>query len=412
MRTRFPIALLICLVAVLTLRPAPRPQANPPAVPALRTLIVGGGPEPDYNQVAIESNVRYVRRLLPADAPLRTLFADGDPSSRIVLYTDDKGHDHFRATTLNHIDGPSRLTSFRHAFQSLTSQNTNTPLLLYFTGHGSPGDRDYDNNDYDLWGNDTLSVTHLAAFLEDLPPGAPVTVVMVQCFSGAFGNLLWKEGDPQGAPINLDLCGFFASAATREAAGCTSEVDEADYHDFTSYFFSALSGVSRLGKPITGADYNHDGSVGMNEAFCYALIHDISIDTPVCTSDVFLRRYVPVDRDRTLFATSYSQTLSWAQPAQHAALEALSSQLHLTGDNRFVGAYTQFKRRVDREGSETEEEQTARWTRFIRLAKSVILAHRLQASGDASLKARYAVLLAAEARNPLPSAQTRHNARY
>jgi len=226
---------------------------------------------------------------------------------------------------------------------------------------------------------------------------------MVQCFSGAFGNLLFQDGDPQGQPINLNLCGFFASVPNREAAGCTSEVNEADYHDFTSYFFAALSGTSRLGKPVGGADFNHDGRVGMNEAFAYALIHDVSIDTPVCTSDVFLRRYVVGSTDRALFQTSYDDAQKWAQPAQRAALDALSQQMNLEGPRRLVVAYAQFRLRIEHKDTEAQEEQTARVIRFVRLAKSVILAHRLQESGSPALQARYAALLAAEAGNPLHS---------
>ena len=54
--------------------------------------------------------------------------------------------------------------------------------------------------------------------------------------------------------------------------------------------------------------------------------------------------------------------------------------------------------------SDTEgeiDEHDAQIIRFVRLAKSVVLAHDLQVSGAAPLKARYAALIAAEARNPL-----------
>lgn len=398
------LAALLCLcLPLLALAPARAPRALGP-VP-LRVLVVGGGPERAYNQVAIENNVRYVRRLLPAGARIKTLFADGNPQSRVVLYTDPLGRDRYRATTLAGVDGPSRIGPFVRALGQVAGTG-NAPLLLYFTGHGSPGRSGYDNNNYDLWGRSGLSVTTLAQTLGELPPQTPVTVVMVQCFSGSFGNLLFAGGSPHGAPINLKLCGFFASTANREAAGCTSEVNEADYHDFTSYFFAALSGKSRVGKSITGADYDHNGTVGMNEAFAYALVHDISIDTPVCTSDVFLRRYVPVTADRALFQTPYADVLAWAQPAPRAALEALSQQLDLDTSNRLPVAYGEFARRTQRQGTDAQEEETARYVRFVRLAKSIILAHRLAQSGDAAVQARYVALLSAEAANPLRPSQS------
>ena len=142
---------------------------------------------------------------------------------------------------------------------------------------------------------------------------------MVECFSGGFGNLLFQGGDPNGPVTDKDMCGFFASIPDREAAGCTPEVNEANYRDFTSYFFAALSGQDRLGRPVTGADYDHNGKVGMNEAFAYALIHDVSIDTPVCTSDVFLRRFVKTPDD-VVFAIPYHDVLrvGRARPARRA----------------------------------------------------------------------------------------------
>src|SRR5581483_7127147 len=114
--------------------------------------------------------------------------------------------------------------------------------------------------------------------------------------------------------------------------------NEAEYRDFTSYFFAALTGQDRVGRPVTGADYNHDGRVGMDEAYCYALANDDSIDVPVCTSDVFLRRFVP-PTDAQVFQARFSQAQAWAPPAQRAALDALSDWLHLQGEDRLKVGY-------------------------------------------------------------------------
>ncbi len=374
---------------------APSPSAAP-----LRVLIVGGGPDKSHNQIAIESNVRYVRRLLPPASSVRTLFADGNPHTVNVQYLDANANPRYRASDLGDIDGPSRLTAFHSALKELSSQGQG-PLLLYFTGHGSPDDTgDYTDNAYDMWSDDELTVKGLATSLKTLPAETPVTVVMVQCFSGAFGNLLFQNGDTNGAALDRPLCGFFASVPQREAAGCTAEVNEADYHDFTSYFFAALTGHSRLGKTVTGADYNGDGTVGMNEAYDYTLLHDISIDTPTCTSDIFLRRFVPTTDD-AVFRSPYSTIRNWAAPGQRAVLDGLSSQLKLAGEKRLQYAYSVFRRRTASEGDDDEEAVTARWTRLVRCAKSVVLAHTLLSGTDGGLKARYAALVAAEGANPL-----------
>jgi hypothetical protein len=44
---------------------------------------------------------------------------------------------------------------------------------------------------------------------------------------------------------------------------------------------------------------------------------------------------------------------------------------------------------------------TAHWARFVRVAKSVVLARELRATGKPAIIARYDRLLAGEARNPL-----------
>lgn len=383
--------LLLCFVLLLL-------EATFGSPPPVRALLVGGGPDPDHNQVAIESNVRYVYHLLPRIAQTRILFTDGNLHSVNVLYDDAQGNDHYRAPHLPFINGPSRLGAFDKEFLLLTAHATG-PLLLYFTGHGGPGGNNYDNNEYDLWGDDMLTVHHLAAKIDSLPSHMPVVLIMVECYSGGFGNVLFQGGDPQGALVNQDVCGFFASVPSREAAGCTAEVNQADYHDFTSYFFAALSGHDRSGRSVTGADYNHDGRVGMDEAFAYALIHDISIDTPTCTSDVFLRRFVPISDD-TVFATSYADTLRWATPAQQAVLEALSRILGYTDHHRLETAY-QAILGMTGDGGDEEDAHNAQVIRFARVAKSVILAHSLQTTGTPALQARYAALIAAEAGNPL-----------
>lgn len=331
----------------------------------LRVLMVGGGPNPKSNQVAIENNLRYLLRLLPPTTPRTVLFADGDPQAETVLFEEQErrlpdgerllilmleGYDaahptslKFRKPSLSQLDGPSKKAAIATAFERLQAEMEANPrpLLLYFTGHGERArDRNLDNNVYDLW-DGTLSVRELATHIARLPADRPLTLVMVQCYSGAFANLLFEGGAPEGALIERDFAGFFATVKERPAAGCTPELDEKEYHDFTSYFFAALTGRDRAGRPVQRADYNGDGRVGMDEAFSYTLIHNTSIDVPVCTSDIFLRRFVTTP-DEEVFQTPYSQAKAWATPSQRAALEALSSALQLTGEDRARAAYNRF----------------------------------------------------------------------
>jgi hypothetical protein len=293
-----------------------------------------------------------------------------------------------------------RIKSELASISNDVSTNPNASVLLYFTGHGSPNpDSQWDNNYYDLWDHKELRVTSLASSLKSFPKKTPIALVMVECFSGAFGNVLFEGGDPKASLADLDICGFFASVAQRTAAGCTPEINEANYRDFTGYFFAALSGTDRMGKPVTGADYNHDGKVGMNEAFIYSLIHDDSIDTPVCTSDVFLRKYIPT-KDEDVVQTPYANIVSWASPAQLAGLTALSKYLDLSGEDRLATAYRDFQRDV-RRNPETSNSRAVHNIRFVRLAKSIVLGHTLVSGTDESLKHRFTTLLASESANPI-----------
>lgn len=510
MKNATPRLLILALCAALSSRHATVAEvpATPPTPAPLRALIVGGGPDTESNQVAIESNVRYVSSLL-GSAPRLTLFADGKPAGATVLYqkpSDDSNlgnhavdlmvngadamfranEEALRAPRLGKkLDGGANSKDIARAFSTLAAQQKSAPrsLLIYFTGHGGDNQSDLDDNFYAQWGGGDFSVRKMAAQLKKIPDTAPVAVVMVQCFSGAFANLLFEDGDPQARVLARDFAGFFASTRDRPAAGCTSEVNEAEYHDFTSYFFAALSGRDRAARRVANADFNADGRVGMNEAFCYALANDASIDVPVCTSDAFLRRFVKTP-DAQTFASEYSQLLQWASPAQRAALEAISVRLKLSGVNRLKAAYdaartaeaashapdenrafstpmrgalaafekqrtaarkllmAKFpavnaqdakKRDAQRAAAllwaqaeakrgawkpllqsgaklralwlaqqkrETENEVADAYRlRFIRLAKSVALAHDFQSEKDAALQARYTRLVEAEARS-------------
>ncbi|WP_395094635.1 hypothetical protein [Armatimonas sp.] len=466
----------------------------------LRCVIFGGGPSPEYNQVAIESNVRYVYGLLPTQVSSTILFADGQTDTPIVQFLATKTEAQkslrtlfgdgprpakgapflqYRKSDVPRRDGASTSDTVTGIFEKLAGEGDKAPLMLYFTGHGSPGRQSYDNNRYDLWGNSALTTTALAGHLEKLPAKRPVTVVMVQCFSGAFGNLLFAGGLPEGELTNHPLCGFFATVKEREAAGCTPEVEEEEYHDFTSYFFAALTGKDRLGRKSVQPDYNKDGKVGMDEAFAWTQINEESIDVPVVTSDVFLRRFVPIETDEEITAISWDELKKAATPAQRAALEGLSEKLGPTaqGEDRVKVAYERFRKRVARDmkpsssggirlepdvqkryaaarqdlnqrfpslgnrratseewkeavaqantyleerptqladlaqvrlaveeaskGGYAKDIEDARWFRFVRIAKSVVLEMRLRKSGDKVRLKQLEALRKLESQNPL-----------
>ena len=360
-----------------------RAQTVPfPASKWSRVLIVSGGPTANYNQYAIESNARYVASLTKNATWRRVLFADGKPASKTIstvadnsriraraiaswVFDYDAPNDviEYKAPTLTPITGtaaPDSITRNLAAFGA--TKNPTAPELVYFTGHGGPGSgfggrKDYVNTVYSGWGDD-LSERQLARSLQTSTSTAPLVLIMVQCHSGGFANTLFQDGDPTKPIWNRDFCGFFASVADRQASGCTSQVNERDYQDFTTHFFAALSGVSRDGRRITGADYNRDGKVSLDEAYAYTQITDDSIDVPLSTSDAYLRFIWPREANNNWQKTSFARLLKDATPSQKAVLTALSQKLRLVGENRLVAA----QKRLTAEAKAASKPQADEWT--------------------------------------------------
>ena len=338
--------------------------ATEPSDTPLVALIVGGGPDRESNAAQIEGHVRFVGQILPAAAKRVVLFADGKADSPTVSYLDlgaiagekramavllpDSGLEPqpmMRSASVGmKIDGPSRLQEFRRAFTKLDAQAAASPaaMLLFFAGHGTQNEDREQDTQYDMWDGDELSVRDLAAEIAHAPARTAIVLVMAQCYSGAFANVLFRQGEPDGALVARDIAGFFSARKDRTASGCSPETAAADYQDFSSYFFGALCGHDRFGHAVESADFDGDGKVSLHEAFCYALIHDESADTPVCTSDVFLKRFAPLP-DAEIYGQPYGKIWQAATAAQRAVLDALSQKLGLTGEQRPLSVFDRLK---------------------------------------------------------------------
>lgn len=346
-------------------------NAKLPAMPPLplRTVIISGGPTPDYNQYAIESNARYLEKLTETGRSQAIYFADGSKKSKTISMV-DRGPDYteeqllawlldtdepadrmtLKAPQLKRLDGPATRLSTLQALEKLSRQiRPGENALVYFTGHGGNSYQEWptrvsfgktpSGSDYALWGTRSLTVPEMAATLRKWPSKVPLSVVMVQCHSGGFGDLIFQDADPRNPVTSTDMSGFFASTADRQSSGCTSEVDEEDYEDFTTHFFAALSGRTRYGTLISGMDYDGNKRTSMLEAYAWAIVHDDSIDVPVCTSDIYLRSIGP-DRDNSWLHKRYSELLKKSAPWQKAIFNGLSQRLGLTGERRLNQAWS------------------------------------------------------------------------
>ena len=131
-----------------------------------------------------------------------------------------------------------------------------------------------------------------------MPRQTPVVAMMAHCFSGSFANFIYEGGDPKRRVALQTRCGFFATVSTLPSVGCTPEVNEADYRDYSSSFFAGLSGRDpplgaalryRTGKTVASSDYNKDGRVSYAEAHAFAKVDEKSIDLPISTSEAWLQ---------------------------------------------------------------------------------------------------------------------------
>jgi hypothetical protein len=300
-------------------------------------LVMGGGGAPSYNEIALEKNVLYFQRTLQTlmlDAATASLFfANGTDGQATVRYMNGT-KEQFKPPEIPNLAGAATLSNFQNWIGQMVQANDRRPIFFYFTGHGYHNQSNSDNNAMILWGEDLLSVQQFTASLDRLPPQVPVVTMMSQCYSGAFANIIYQGGNPHN-PIALQTrCGFFATIKTRPSVGCTPEVNEADYRDYSSSFFAGLSGRDRTGKPVASADYNHDGKVSYAEAHAFAKVDEQSTDLPVSTLEVWLQQQAGATQQQIL-SQPITAILATARPEQNYVVESLLRKYGLINSKSF-----------------------------------------------------------------------------
>lgn len=337
------------------------------AEPATHFFTIGGGYSPTGNQASLERNIIFFRKMLAdlgmGDAPQHTLFADGDNPGRDLQIKDPKeaapeanrllaallgstkGIDNnYHNHHLKNIDGVSSPKNIDDWFNNTGKQlGPDQRAFIYFTGHGGRTDnKKTQNTSIMLWNNQKLRVKDFTQRLDRLDKDTPVVLLMVQCFAGGFANVIFKDGDPNKGLADANRCGFFATVHDRTAAGCTPDINEAGYEDYSTHFLAALLGETRTGETVPSADYDGDGVVSFAEAHAYSLIVSDSIDISIKTSDALLRKYSTTSdklKDRTLLdackpTDDYPKLIERASACERATLDGLSERLNLTGDDR------------------------------------------------------------------------------
>lgn len=353
------LVMVFCVVSLLATLPAAADDYY---------LTLGGGYSPTGNQFSLESNVRYFREVLnesySQDVHHDLLFADGDDPTPDLQYRDlgdmprinellslvfqqrkEFGY-RYRNHELEDVLGPSRLSTLQQWFDDVGSELTpEDRLFIYLTGHGgSSNDKENhpSNTCFLMWESEKMRLQEFVVELDKINEETPVVLVMVQCYSGGFADVIFNGGISDQGTSDANRCGFFATTQTRVAAGCTPDIDEANYREYSSYFWAAIRGSTRVGEPIERPDYNGDGLISFDEAHGYSLITSTSIDISVKTSDAFLRAFSTLESDThedLLTADSpYDELYKLASSTERAVLDALSEDLELDVQERAAAA--------------------------------------------------------------------------
>lgn len=361
----FPAFLLAAgvLTAGLALIPADCPGRD-------HVLTIGGGYSPSGNQVSLERNVVFFRKLLDEQlapgTPHDVLFADGDSPNPDLQFQPADGQvpeanvlaaalfgstrdielqyrDHDLADVLG-VSSPEMLEGwFRDTGATLASGDR---LILYITAHGgksSTKDNPHNTKLY-MWNGQSIDAARLATWIAGLPEGVEVVTVMVQCYSGGFSHILFENADAGKADTPRRICGFYSTVHDRMAAGCTPAINEEDYDEYSSHFWAALRGKTRMDQDVPAPDYDGDGRVSFDEAHAYTIIVSDNIDVPIKTSDAFLRKHAALASEDAPHLMgidgSFFQLAELARPAELAVLDGLSARLGLTGIHRGADART------------------------------------------------------------------------
>ncbi len=156
---------------------------------------------------------------------------------------------------------------FEGAATSLGSGDT---LLVYVTDHGNLNEDDPSNNQIVLWGEEEyINVDELRELINKLQPSVRVLILMSQCFSGSFANLMYGQASAELPRVNLG--GFFSSTADRPAYGCYPENREEYQVGHSFRFFDALESLGSF-----------------SDAHQRVLVTDRTPDVPLKASDFYL----------------------------------------------------------------------------------------------------------------------------
>jgi len=321
-------------------------------------LVIGAGLDAKATAISTERDIASVAKRAKPAIPVDILFCDGDAKANVVRVksklTPDQQvvADVFIASRSERFSDSYRPADLPNGFHAATQfgvaqalwraadkMERGDRLFVCVMGHGTRGNDRAHNTGFSLWRENPMSVDDLSTVLARPLRRGNAVLVMNQCYAGGFADLIFDPPTDDTKPAERCPCGFFATPAEEQAAGCTSDPNSPAFRDYSSYFFAALFGTDEDGKAVSlqDVDFDHDGKVSLREAHAYALIHEDNQDLPVTTSDVFLRRFSRKRDLGSFFLVSPSapreRLLELATPDQAAVITGLLEQLGLPGRN-------------------------------------------------------------------------------
>jgi len=320
--------------------------SSPPRIPAdaadvtqagsLRWIAAAAGSIPEMSQVQIEQDIDLAADVFGPGG--RVLFGAGhlapvvqvlnskppDPDAQLRLTLGDlfspRGgrHAHYRRPQLQ-VHDAATARSVLDTLRAAVAE-PGEPLLVYLAGHGDMGEKPKDNRML-LWGQTEIRVTDLGAVLDQAK--RPVQVVATTCFSGGFGELVFRQAEQARGPARTLRCGLFAAPWDLEASGCDPNPDRATQQGYGLHFLNALRGRDRDGAvvPLGDIDLDQDGAVSLLEAHTRVRLFSEAADVPTSTSERWLRHAAPEQGKLT------PVTL----PEDDHVIEVLSDRLGLRG---------------------------------------------------------------------------------
>jgi hypothetical protein len=347
-------------------------------IAADRFWLIGGGPSPQSAEAQIEFNVQWVRetldRLAP-DAQVHVFFANGDEGTpSVVEHLSEPDTAAMRFEALARVFGQrdeNRLRYREHEValaeggtaadsliprlgRQLASLEPGEQGMIVYNGHGS-WEADRSSNALRLWGESRLDVRTFERLLSEVDPEVPIRFVFTQCFSGAFSRSVHPDAVPSMELAAGQRCGFFAESEDRLSEGCSASIEIGDYRDYTTYFFAALSGETRLGEPVESRDWDGDGRITPFDAHLHTIVEGRNADLPRSTSEDFLERWQP-------WYLRWVETDELPDNVYGRAAAAIARAAELPEDGRALGAeldrrYAELAREIA--GAEAEQGQLA-----------------------------------------------------